>query len=277
MLNTNASISRDIFNERGLAPTYRPDQAQQLRINGSVGLDQDIVLASWRLQMTGVLNAERMKQYVLDVTAYEYQYVDAGSPQPAAPDPKLSANTAPTATLSIADRFNQAARAQQHRRIRGDDQAGPSDSALYDGTPGLLLTMDDLRALPRTELITQFKCIEGWSQIVQWHGLRLRDLIDAYPPAPLPNGKLPRYVYMETPDGLYYTGYNLSACRHPQSILVTEMSSAPLTQDHGAPMRLHMPIKYGYKQIKRIGLIAYTDMKPDDYWTKLGYDWYGGL
>jgi DMSO/TMAO reductase YedYZ molybdopterin-dependent catalytic subunit len=38
-----------------------------------------------------------------------------------------------------------------------------------------------------------------------------------------------------------------------------------------------MPTKYGYKQIKRIGLISYSNLKPDDYWTKLGYDWYAGL
>ena len=82
---------------------------------------------------------------------------------------------------------------------------------------------------------------------------------------------------METPNGDYYTGYNLLACRHPQSLLTTEMAGKPLTQAHGAPLRLHMPIKYGYKQIKRIALIAYTDQKPDDYWTKLGYDWYAGL
>jgi DMSO/TMAO reductase YedYZ molybdopterin-dependent catalytic subunit len=55
------------------------------------------------------------------------------------------------------------------------------------------------------------------------------------------------------------------------------MAGLPLTQEHGAPIRLHMPIKYGYKQIKRIALIAYTDEKPDDYWTRLGYDWYAGL
>ena len=88
---------------------------------------------------------------------------------------------------------------------------------------------------------------------------------------------MPKYVYMETPDGDYYCGFSLQACEHPQSLLATEMAGRPLTQWHGAPIRLHMPIKYGYKQIKRIGLIAYTDMQPDDYWTKLGYDWYAGL
>jgi DMSO/TMAO reductase YedYZ molybdopterin-dependent catalytic subunit len=55
------------------------------------------------------------------------------------------------------------------------------------------------------------------------------------------------------------------------------MGGSPLTQYHGAPLRLHAPTKYGYKQIKRIGLIAYTNQRPDDYWTKLGYDWYAGL
>jgi len=140
----------------------------------------------------------------------------------------------------------------------------------------LLLTMEDVLKLPRHELVTQFKCIEGWSQIVHWAGVRMADFIEACPPG-LIDGKEPRYVYMETPEGDYYTGYDLHACRHPQTLLVTEMMGAPLTQYHGAPLRLHMPTKYGYKQIKRIGLISYTNSKPDDYWTKLGYDWYAGL
>jgi len=106
--------------------------------------------------------------------------------------------------------------------------------------------------------------------------VRLRDFIDAFPPAPV-NGRMPRYVYMETPDGDYYCGYDMAAARHPQSTLVMEMSGQPLRPEHGAPLRLHMPIKYGYKQIKRIGLIAYMDVKPDDFWMKLGYDWYAGL
>ena len=130
--------------------------------------------------------------------------------------------------------------------------------------------------LPRHELVTQFKCIEGWSQVVHWAGVRMADFLDAYPPASV-DGREPRYVYMETPDGDYYVGYDLKVCRHPQTLLVTEMMGAPLTQFHGAPLRIHMPTKYGYKQIKRVGLIAYTNEKPDDYWTELGYDWYAGL
>jgi DMSO/TMAO reductase YedYZ molybdopterin-dependent catalytic subunit len=162
------------------------------------------------------------------------------------------------------------------RMPRGKEEAGESRSTLQAGTSGLLLTMEDVFKLPRHELVTQFKCIEGWSQIVHWAGIRMVDFIEAYPPTPI-DGREPKYVYMETPDGDYYTGYDLHVCRHPQTLLVTEMMGAPLTQYHGAPLRLHMPTKYGYKQIKRIGLISYTNSTPDDYWTKLGYDWYAGL
>ena len=168
-------------------------------------------------------------------------------------------------------------KAEGKKRPRGQEEAGESDNTLDPGTPGLLLTMDDIRSLPHQELVTQFKCIEGWSQVVHWGGYRLADLIARYPPAKNADGSLPRYVYMETPDGDYYCGFSLQACLHPQSLLATEMAGRPLEQWHGAPMRLHMPIKYGYKQIKRIALIAYTDSTPDDYWTKLGYDWYAGL
>jgi Oxidoreductase molybdopterin binding domain len=168
-------------------------------------------------------------------------------------------------------------KSQGDKRPRGQEEAGKSDNTLDEGTPGLLLTMDEVTNLPHRELVTQFKCIEGWSQVVHWGGYRVADLIAKYPPEKKADGSLPKYVYMETPDGDYYCSFSLQECMHPQSLLVTEMAGRPLEQWHGAPIRLHMPIKYGYKQIKRIGLIAYTDMQPDDYWTKLGYDWYAGL
>jgi DMSO/TMAO reductase YedYZ molybdopterin-dependent catalytic subunit len=152
-----------------------------------------------------------------------------------------------------------------------------ADSTTPSEMPGLLLSLDDLRRLPHRELITQFKCIEGWSQIVQWGGVRLADFINAYLPARTPDGRTPRYIYMETPDGEYFCGFDMAACMHPQSLLVYEMGGKPLTSGHGAPLRLAMSTKYGYKQIKQIGLIRYTDTRPNDYWANLGYDWYAGL
>lgn len=106
--------------------------------------------------------------------------------------------------------------------------------------------MPDITKLLAHELVTEFKCVEGWSQIAQWRGVRMAEFLDAYPPARKPDGNLPRYVYMETPNGGYYVGYDMAVCRHPQTLLVTEMAGKPLTQLHGAPLRLHTPTKYGY-------------------------------
>jgi DMSO/TMAO reductase YedYZ molybdopterin-dependent catalytic subunit len=213
-----------------------------------------------------------------DVTAWEYRYADTPTGGDKGHDTKVAPG-ADTAEKMSPESMVDTQRKMENRVAhmpRGQEEAGESKSTLKPGTAGLLLTLEDILKLPHHELVTQFKCIEGWSQIVHWAGVRMADLLDAYPPA-LVNGREPKYVYMETPNGDYYTGYDMDICRHQQTLLVTEMMGEPLTQYHGAPLRLHMPTKYGYKQIKRIGLISYTNDKPDDYWTKLGYDWYAGL
>ena len=276
---TNARISRALFDDRALAPTYPLNRAEDLRVNGVYGLKQALVPESWRLQLVGVANAKSFPQYASDVTAWEYKYQSVKTNEDQGHDTKVppSADTAEKMAPEpmIAEEKIREQRAA--KMPRGQEEAGASASTLAPGTPGLLLALDDILKLPKYELVTQFKCIEGWSQIVHWGGVRFADLIEAYPPARTKEGKLPRYVYMETPNGDYYVGYDMDVCMHPQTLLVTEMGGNPLTQYHGAPLRLHAPTKYGYKQIKRIGLIAYTDRKPDDYWTKLGYDWYAGL
>lgn len=276
---TNAAISWAIFDDRALAPTYALSKAENLRVNGVYGLKMMLAPASYRLQMVGSDAPTSHPQYSRDVTSWEYAYVDEKAMEDQGHDTKTPPPSAKTSEkMSPRSMLEQEIQRENRsgRMPRGKEEAGESRSTLAAGTPGLLLTMEDILRFPRHELVTQFKCIEGWSQIVHWAGIRMADFLDAYPPA-LIDGKQPKYVYMETPDGDYYTGYDLHVCRHPQTLLVTEMMGQPLTQYHGAPLRLHMPIKYGYKQIKRIGLISYTNSKPDDYWTKLGYDWYAGL
>ncbi len=280
MFVTNASLSRGLAREDVLAPTYPMKRAETLRVNGMVGIGKELVPDSWRLQMVGVRDDAKRAGYVKDVTAWQYRYTEAKSKEDPGHDTKTDPKLKTAEKMAPASMMAQAKAVEDDNKTgrtpRGMGEAGESDSTLPPGTPGLLLTMEDVTKFPRRELVTQFKCIEGWSQIVHWAGFRLADFLEAYPPA-LVDGKEPKYVYMETPDGDYYVGYDLKTCRHPQTLLVTEMMGQPLTQFHGAPLRIHMPTKYGYKQIKRIGLISYTNDKPDDYWTKLGYDWYAGL
>jgi DMSO/TMAO reductase YedYZ molybdopterin-dependent catalytic subunit len=148
-----------------------------------------------------------------------------------------------------------------------------------------MLTLAEIKSLPRVEMVTELKCIEGWSQVVHWAGARLADLIAKHPPetrsgnAPDVQNKpedLMEYVGITTPDGGYYIGLDMASALHPQTLLCYEMNGEPLTMEHGAPLRLAIPVKYGIKNIKRIGTIRYASQRPADYWAERGYDWYAG-
>ena len=135
------------------------------------------------------------------------------------------------------------------------------------------LALSDIRALPKTELIAEFKCIEGWSSIVRWGGVRFRDFLQRH--APL--CEKAAYVAMATPNNEYYIGIDMPSALHPQTLLAYEMNGQPLQDDHGAPVRLITSVKYGIKNIKRIGSITFPVRPPRDYWAERGYDYYAGL
>lgn len=134
----------------------------------------------------------------------------------------------------------------------------------------LILTLDDIKRLPRVEMTVELKCIEGWSVIVNWVGARFSDFVAQYQP------QFNEYVGLVTPDGGYYVGWDMPSILHPQTLLAYEMNGAPLTIPHGAPLRLVSSLKYGIKQIKRIGRIEFTNERPKDFWGERGYDWYSG-
>lgn len=139
-------------------------------------------------------------------------------------------------------------------------------------------SIDDIRALPRVEMTTEFKCVEGWSTIVHWGGARLSDFLARHPLAmkTAEGDALAPFISFRTPDDAYYVGLDMASALHPQTLLCYEMDGKPLTVPHGAPLRLVTPLKYGIKQIKRIGTIAFHDVRPADYWAERGYDWDAG-
>jgi len=134
------------------------------------------------------------------------------------------------------------------------------------------LTLADIQALPRVEMTTELKCIEGWSVVVHWAGARFADFVARYAPAA---AEAP-YTYLTTPDQQYYVGLDRQSALHPQTLLCYEMNGQPLTLQHGAPLRLVAPVKYGIKYLKRIGSISFPTQRPPDYWAQRGYDWYAG-
>ena len=121
-------------------------------------------------------------------------------------------------------------------------------------------TLADIETLPKYEMIIEHKCVEGWSQVTTWAGARFSDFQAWYP-----EHADTTYVALETPGGDYYVGNDRATMDHPQTLLVYEMVGRPLDQEHGAPLRLATPLKYGIKQLKRIGVIRFTDEPPADY------------
>jgi DMSO/TMAO reductase YedYZ molybdopterin-dependent catalytic subunit len=158
-----------------------------------------------------------------------------------------------------------------------DDDFDPDkwtlSAARLGGSEPLKLDLDDLKSLPRHEEIIDFKCVEGWSTVTQFAGARLSDFTAKFAPGSEKAG----YVSMMTPGEGYYVGLDTPSALHPQTLLAWEMNGQPLTGDHGAPLRLCIPVKYGIKNIKRIGSIAWQEKEPADYWCERGYDFYAGL
>lgn len=138
----------------------------------------------------------------------------------------------------------------------------------------LKISIEEIKSLPKTEIIYDFKCVEGWDQIQHWAGVKLSDFLLYYK---LEEQAKSQYMGLETPNGEYYVGLEMNSVLHPQTLLAYEMNEMPLTIDHGAPLRLIVPVKYGIKNLKRIGTISFSNSRPRDYWAEQGYDYYSGL
>jgi hypothetical protein len=249
----NRTLVNGIFRQKVLAPTYKASEVTGLRINGDYGIDRGLKLDTWGLQVAGLDRPQQYRQFLPDLDMFEQHSADDYQ-APVSPEPDV--------------------------KSRGGDAkaAEPKQAQVADASamPGIMLTLADLRKLPYTEQNTQFKCVEGWSQIVRWGGVRFSDFLRAYPAANI-NGAPPKFATMETYDGQYNASFDMASLMHPQTLLCHSMDGQPLQMLHGAPLRLAMPLKYGYKQIKAISSITFSNMRTPDYWEKLGYDWYAGL
>lgn len=134
-------------------------------------------------------------------------------------------------------------------------------------------TLDQIRALPKHTHNTRHVCVEGWDAIGSFGGARLGDflaLAGADPGA--------RYLTVTCADA-YFESLDIETARHPQSLLCYEMYGRPLDRGHGAPLRLNLPTKLGYKQAKYLMTLDVTHVLPArrSYWGDQGYSWYGGL
>jgi DMSO/TMAO reductase YedYZ molybdopterin-dependent catalytic subunit len=133
-------------------------------------------------------------------------------------------------------------------------------------------TLAQIQTLPRYRQNTRHVCVEGWDVIGRFGGARLSDflrLIGADPTA--------KFITVNCADD-YYESLDMPTALHPQTLLCYEMYDQPLTREHGAPLRLTIPTKIGYKQAKYLTELKVTHVLDKvGYWEDQGYSWFYGL
>ena len=140
------------------------------------------------------------------------------------------------------------------------------------GRPGLY-TLDQIRALPKMVQNTRHVCVEGWDVVGRFGGARLGEflaMVGADPHA--------RFLTVTCADD-YFESLDMETALQPQSLLCYEMYDRPLNPGHGAPLRLSLPTKLGYKHAKYLLTLDVTHVLPArrSYWGDQGYSWYAGL
>ena len=150
--------------------------------------------------------------------------------------------------------------------------------------PGAYGFDDIMQQMTIEERIYRFRCVEAWSMVVPWNGFELADLLNM---AGVQSGA--KYVSFETalrPDEMpgvaynvldwpYVKGLRLDEAMHPLTIMATGIYGKDIPKQNGAPLRLVVPWKYGYKSIKSVVRITLTDTQPPTSWNKANAGEYG--
>ena len=176
------------------------------------------------------------------------------------------AQTYPASAVTKPFRFNAYYQEWQVRETPSDWQLELS-GLIADKAPW---TIDKLRALPQEAQVTRHICIEGWSQIGQWSGAPLHVLLRQ-----VGADLKARYVSFKCFDG-YSTSIDMPSALHSQTILALDFVGKPLAPEWGAPVRLRIPTKLGFKSAKNINAISVTNIYPGGYWEDQGYDRFSG-
>ena len=135
-------------------------------------------------------------------------------------------------------------------------------------------TLAQIQALPKATQNTRHVCVEGWDVIGSFGGTSIADFLN-FVGADTTAG----FLNFECADD-YYESLDMATALHRQSLLCYEMYGKPLAPGHGAPLRLRLPTKLGYKSAKYLTKLEVTNvLKPDrrGYWEDQGYSWFGGL
>ncbi|TAK46839.1 MAG: molybdopterin-binding protein [Xanthobacteraceae bacterium] len=157
------------------------------------------------------------------------------------------------------------------------DEAPEVDPADYKLSVGGMVannrpwTLDQLYALPQEKQITRHICVEGWSAIGSWTGVRLSEFL-----ARVGADTRARYVWFRCAEG-YSNTIDMATALHPQTQMTFRFDNEILPRAYGFPMKIRMPTKLGFKNPKYVVAMEVTNQDRGGYWENQGYNWFSGL
>jgi DMSO/TMAO reductase YedYZ molybdopterin-dependent catalytic subunit len=132
----------------------------------------------------------------------------------------------------------------------------------------MVLTFDDLQAMPHTKLVRDFQCVTGWRVPgVHWAGVRLSEILSVAGVQPAAKA-----LAFESYDGTDFESLTLEQATRPDVIVADQMLGGPVTNEHGGPVRLYVAPMYGYKSLKWLSAIRVVDRVYPGFWEENGYD-----
>jgi DMSO/TMAO reductase YedYZ molybdopterin-dependent catalytic subunit len=158
-----------------------------------------------------------------------------------------------------------------------EDEAPEVDAADFKLALGGLIdnkapwTLDELYALPQETQITRHICVEGWSAIGKWTGVRLSEFLRR-----IGADTTARYVHFTCAEG-YSTSIDMPTALHPQTQVTFRYDGEILPRKYGFPMKVRMPTKLGFKNPKHVVEMVVTNEYTGGYWENQGYNWFSGL
>ena len=158
----------------------------------------------------------------------------------------------------------------------GEDEAPEVDGKDYKLEVGGLIdnkapwTVEQLYALPQVSQITRHICVEGWSAIGKWSGVRFSEFLRR-----VGADTRAKYVWFRCAEG-YSTSIDMATALHPQTQMTFKFDDQILPRKYGFPMKVRMPTKLGFKNPKHVMELAVTDKYLGGYWEDQGYNWFSG-
>jgi DMSO/TMAO reductase YedYZ molybdopterin-dependent catalytic subunit len=182
-------------------------------------------------------------------------------------DPKRLAPEFPESMITDPFPFNAYYDEDEVREVDGADYRLELAGLVREKKPWRL---PELYALPQVSQITRHICIEGWSAIGKWSGVRFSEFLQR-----IGADLSAKYVGFKCADD-YSTSIDMATALHPQTLLAFRFADRILPAKYGFPMKLRMPTKLGFKNPKHIRAIFVTNQYPGGYWEDQGYNWFSG-